>query len=276
MTIFEGTSASPGICIGEVFIYNQEFIIPRYSIGTMQVELEIDRFYDSLRKTKEDYEKLRAKIVEEMSEDEGRFLDAHILMTEDQTLIQEVVERLREEKQNVEWIIYQVVDELFKKFKQMDDEYFRDRAIDIMDFGKKIVQKLLSHKGVSLADIDKDVIVVSTDLTVSDTAIMNKKHVLGFVTDFGGRTSHVAILSRSLAIPSIFGIKDVTHRINTGDKIIIDGYKGKAIVNPTDEIILEYEKEQQKHAIHEQSFFALKDLPSITIDGATIVLKGNM
>jgi len=276
MEIYEGIAASPGIAIGEAFIYNQELLIPKYSISEMQVELEIDRFYVALRKTKEEYEKLRNKIVAEMSEDEGKFLDTHILMTEDQSLIQEVVERLREEKKNVEWIIYQVVDSLFKKFRQMEDEYFRDRAVDVLDIGRKLIQKLLSQKNSSLSDISKDVIVISSDLTVSDTASMNKKHVFGFVTELGGRTSHVAILARALGIPAVLGIKDISHKINTGDMVIIDGLRGRIIVNPNEETTMDYGHEKTNYEKLENSYLALKDLPSETLDGKKIILKANM
>ncbi|HOV13302.1 MAG TPA: phosphoenolpyruvate--protein phosphotransferase [Spirochaetota bacterium] len=276
MEIVEGIAASPGITIGEAFIYNQDLLIPKFSISERQVELEIDRFYVALRKTKEEYERLRIKIVEEMSEDEGKFLDAHILMTEDQSLIQEVVEKMRTEKKNVEWIIYQVVDSLVKKFKQMEDEYFRDRAIDILDIGRKLIQILLSHKNFSLADLSKDVIVVSTDLTVSDTASMNKKHVLGFVTELGGRTSHVAILAKALAIPAVLGLKDIAHKINTGDMIIVDGNSGKVIINPDEKTIFVYQKEKLNYEKRETYFLTQKDLPSVTLDGKPISLKANM
>ncbi|HPO51072.1 MAG TPA: phosphoenolpyruvate-utilizing N-terminal domain-containing protein, partial [Spirochaetota bacterium] len=276
MEIIEGIAASPGITIGEAFIYNQELLIPRFSISERQVELEIDRFYVALRKTKEEYERLRVKIVEEMSEDEGKFLNAHILMTEDQSLIQEVVEKMRSDKKNVEWVIYQVVDSLVKKFKQMEDEYFRDRAIDILDIGRKLIQILLSQKNSSLADISKEVIVVSSDLTVSDTATMNKKLVLGFVTEMGGRTSHVAILAKALAIPAVLGLKDIAHKVNTGDMLIVDGTKGRIIISPDEKTLLQYKKEKEIYGKREHYFLSQKDLPSITLDGRIINLKANM
>jgi len=276
MEIFEGIAASPGISIGEAFIYNQDFLIPKFSLSSMQIEKEIDRFYDALRKTKEEYERLRLKLVEEMGEDEGKFLDAHILMTEDQSLIQEIVEKLRDKKMNVEWTIYEVVDSHVKKLSQMEDEYFRDRAVDILDIGRKIVQILLSHKKKSLGDLNSDVILVSTDLTVSDTAIMNKKYVLGFLTELGGKTSHVAILAKSLAIPAVLGVKDIARKINTGDIIIVDGNSGKVIINPNEATISEYKKLKLKYEKREALFLNQKDLPSVTLDGKKIFLRANM
>ena len=276
METIQGIPASPGIAFGEAYVYNQDLFIPKYSISDRQVELEIDRFYLALRKTKEEYEFLKIKIINEMTEDEGKFLDTHILMTEDQTLINEVVDKIRTEKKNVEWITFQVVDTLVKKFKQLEDEYFQDRANDVLDIGKKIIQRLLSKKSVSLSDIDKDVIIVSSNLTVSDTASMNKKHVLGFVTELGGRTSHVAILARALGIPAVVGISNVTHRINTSDNIIIDGVHGKIILNPDDKTVNHYKKEKENHDRIESGYMVLKDLPAETLDGRRIVLKANM
>ncbi len=276
MEKFIGVPASPGYAIGEAYIYNQDVHIPRYSISTRQVEFEVDRFYVSLRKTKMEYEKLRDKIVSEMSEDEGKFLDAHILMTEDQVLIQDVVEKIRTEKMNVEWVVYQVTDQLVKKFSAMENEYFRDRAGDIWDIGRKILQKLLVHNTKSLADLDKEVIVVSSDLTVSDTASMRKEFVLGFITQYGGRTSHSAILARALGIPLVLGINDIAHKINTGDTVIVDGIKGVVIINPDEEELKNFAREKDRFEKREKEFFSIKDLITDTIDGKRIVLKANM
>jgi phosphotransferase system enzyme I (PtsI) len=273
---FSGIPASPGIMIGEAFIYNQDFLIPKYSISELQVEFEIDRFYKALRKTKTDLEALRKNVLEEFGESEAQFIDSHILMTEDQTLIQEVVNRMRAEKKNVEWIIYQVVDSLFKKFNQMDDDIFKDRAIDVLDIGRKIMQKLMAQKNTSLADLNSDVIVFCSDLSVSDTASMNKDHVKAFVTELGGRTSHSAILARALGIPAIVGLHDIAHRVTTGDTVIIDGVHGIVIVDPDEKAITEYEDKQKEYVRKEHESFALKDLPSITTDGREVALMANM
>lgn len=276
MQIYEGVAASPGISIGEVFIYNQKLHIPNFSISEYQVEFEIDRFYNALRKTKDEYVKLQQKLIEEMSEDQGKFLEAHILMTEDKALIQEVVDKLRSEKKNLESIVFHVVDALSKKFLQMEDEYFRERAIDILDLGKKIIQILLSQKNISLSDISTNVILISSDLSVSDTASMNKKHVLGFVTEFGGKTSHSAILARSLAIPAVLGIKDITHLSTGGALCIIDGYLGKLIIEPDEATLEEYRLLKDEYDRQEREFLELKELSSVTLDKKEILLKANM
>ncbi|HQJ07203.1 MAG TPA: phosphoenolpyruvate--protein phosphotransferase, partial [Spirochaetota bacterium] len=276
MEILEGISASHGIAIGEALVYNQEISIKKYSINDLQVELEIDRFYKALVKVKEDYIVLRNKLVSEMSEDEGKFLDAHILMTEDATFINQVLDYIRESKKNIEWVIYQVVENLSKKFSELDDEYFQDRATDILDIGRKIMRVLLSQKSMSLSDLNNDVVIISADLTVSDTASMNKNRVLAFVTEIGGKTSHSAILARSLGIPSVVGIKDVSHIANTGDLIIVDGNSGKIIINPDDEKLEYYTNLRKKLEKRENEFLQFKDISSKTLDNRSIVLKANM
>lgn len=276
MDIYSGISASPGIAIGEVFIYNQKLHIPNFSISSYQVEFEVDRFYTALRKTKDEYLKLQQKLIKEMSEDQGKFLEAHILMTEDKALIQEVVDSLRKEKKNIEFIVYKVVDSLSKRFMQMEDEYFRERAIDIYDFGQKLLQILLSQKNISLADVSRDVIVIASDLSVSDTASMNKKHVLGFVTEYGGKTSHSAILARSLAIPAVLGVSDISHNCATGNRCIIDGYNGKFILNPDKKTIEDYLSLKNSYESKEKEFLQLRGLPAVTLDHKRVLLKANM
>ncbi|MCG8573114.1 MAG: phosphoenolpyruvate--protein phosphotransferase [Spirochaetes bacterium] len=276
MEIYHGLAAASGIVIGKALIYNQEVLIPKFSISEYQVELEIDRFYTALRKTKKEYLVLQKKLIEEMSEDEAKFLDAHILMTEDQMLIGEVVNNLREKKKNLEWIIYQVVDEIYKKFTQMKEIYFQERAVDILDLGRKLIQILLTQKNNSLADIEEDVIIIASDLSVSDTASMNKKHILGFVTELGGQTSHVSILARSLAIPAVVGIKDISHKINTGDLIILDAINGELIIDPDEDLLEKYQLIKEKYEEKEQEYLTIKGLPAVTLDEKELKLRANM
>jgi len=276
MKIFQGIPVSPGIAIGETFVYSKDILIPKYSISEIQIKIEIDRFHNALHKTKEELISLKRKMISEMSEDEGKFLDSHISMIEDRSLIKEVEEKIKKEKKNVEWITYHVVDSLVKKFNKMDDEYFRDRAVDMLDIGRKLIQKLLTKKNISLASIDKSYIIISTDITVSDTAIMNKKHIQAFVTEIGGRTSHVSILAKALGIPSVVGIPDILHKINMGETVIVDGIKGLVIVNPSKWKINEYQKIRNNFEKKENEYFTIKDLPAKTIDGRRITLNANM
>lgn len=271
-----GISASPGIAIGEAFVYNKELHIPKFSLSDIQINFEIDRFYDALSRAKREYIELKTKITKELGEKEAEFLESHILITQDQALIKEVISKLTNDKKNLEWVIHEVVNSIVKKFSLMDDEYFKERAIDISDIGRKLLEILLSQRNMALADIDKDVIIISDDLSVSDTASMNKKHVLAFVTELGGRTSHASILARALGIPAVCAVKDVTHKVNSGDFIIVDGSEGKVILAPTEIQLKKYTDLKREYERIENENLLIKDLPSETLDGKKIELKANV
>jgi phosphotransferase system enzyme I (PtsI) len=272
----EGIPVSAGIAIGEAFVYSKDFVIPNYTISDFQINIEIDRFRNALEQTKKEFIVLKNKIIKEMSEDEGKFLDSHIMIIEDKSIIKEVEEKLNKEKKNVEWVFYQVVDSLVKKFNKMNDEYFRDRAVDLLDIGRKVMQKLMTKKNISLSSLEKDVIIISTDISVSDTASMNKKHVMGFITEYGGRTSHVSILAKALGIPSVVGIPNIIQKVYSGDLLILDGIKGHVIVNPPKDKLDEYKKIKEEYEKKENQNLLLKDVPAETLDGKKIVMKANM
>jgi phosphotransferase system enzyme I (PtsI) len=276
MKVFNGIPVSPGVAIGEAFVYTKDLLIPRYSISEIQIKMEIDRFYTALNNTKKEFIQLKTKLSNELSDKEGKFLDSHILMTEDQSLIKEVIDKVKKEKKNIEWIIYQVTNSLIKTFNKMEDDYFRDRAVDILDISRKVMQKLLAKKSTSLSSLEKDVVVISSDITISDTASMNKNHILAFVTEFGGQTSHVSILSRALGIPSVFGIPNLSHIINTGDYLIVDGFKGSIIVNPDSKTKNEFNQIQTNYKKKEDEYLSIKDKPAETKDGVRVKINANV
>ncbi|MBP5450398.1 MAG: phosphoenolpyruvate--protein phosphotransferase [Spirochaetales bacterium] len=276
MTKYTGIAASPGIAIGEVLVYTQELYIPNFSISTLQVELEINRFYEALNKTQEDYKEMQRKLGLELTEDESKLFDAHILMTQDATFFNNVVETIRETKKNIEYVLYNIIMDISAKFTQQDDEYFQDRALDIIDFGRNILRHLLQQKDFSLSQLEKDAVIISSDLSVSDTASMNRKHVKAFVTEKGGRTSHAAILANSLSIPAVLGIPQVTKEFKTGDKIIVDGDNGIVILNPDEATLNEYIQRKTQHEEEQHKLKTLLERTSDTIDGKHIALRANL
>ena len=276
MKEYTGIAASPGISIGEVLVYTQELYIPNFSISTLQVELEINRFYEALNKTQDDYKEMQRKLGLELTEDESKLFDAHILMTQDTTFFNNVVETIRETKKNIEYVLYNIIMDISAKFTQQDDEYFQDRALDIIDFGRNILRHLLQQKDFSLSQLDKDAVIISSDLTVSDTASMNRKHVMAFVTEKGGRTSHAAILANSLSIPAVLGIPQVTKEFKTGDKIIVDGDTGIVILNPDEETLNDYSRRKTEREENEKKLKTLLERSSDTLDGKHIALRANL
>ena len=276
MKKYTGIAASPGIAIGEVLVYTQELYIPNFSISTLQVELEINRFYEALNKTQEDYKELQRKLGLELTEDESKLFDAHIMMTQDTTFFNNVVETIRETKKNIEYVLYSIIMDISAKFTQQDDEYFQDRALDIIDFGRNILRHLLQQKDFSLAQLDKESVIISSDLSVSDTASMNRRYVQAFVTEKGGRTSHAAILANSLSIPAVLGIPDVTKEFKTGDKIIVDGGSGVVILDPDEATLNEYIRRKEEHERSQSELKTLLEKQSDTLDHKHIALRANL
>ena len=276
MKVYHGISASIGIAIGEAFIYDQHLHIPNYSISERQVEFEVHRFFIAMAKTKEEYIQIQKKLVQEMSEDQARMLDAHIMMVDDAFLIDKICTTLRSEKRNIESVVYDVINEQCQELAKSSESFFHERIIDIYDIGQKILQNLLSQKNVSLSNIARDVIVIASELSVSDTANMNKKHVLGFVTEFGGKTSHSAILAKSLSMPAIFGLSNIVHEVSSGTLCIIDSENGIFIQNPDEKTLKEYQAKKLAEDVKKEDTLQLSRIPTVTKDGFSIPLKANM
>ena len=276
MKVHHGISASIGIAIGEAFIYDQHLHIPNYSISERQIEYEIHRFFVAMTKTKNELIQIQKKLIQEISEDQGKILDAHIMMVDDATLVDKICDTLRAEKRNIESVVFDVINEQCQELAKANESFFHDRIIDIFDIGQKLLQNLLYQKNVSLSNIERDVIVVASELSVSDTANMNKKHVLGFVTEFGGKTSHSSILAKSLSMPAIFGLSNIVHEISSGTICIIDSEIGLFIQNPDEKTLKEYQNKKLAENAQREENLLLSRIPTVTKDGFAIPLKANM
>ncbi|MCX8123298.1 MAG: phosphoenolpyruvate--protein phosphotransferase [Spirochaetes bacterium] len=273
----EGIIASPGIVIGKAYIYRGDnIIVPKYTIPEDQVEKEIRRYDESLAKTKEEIKAIQSQIASSLSNDMADIFKSHLMVLEDPYLDQKVRETISKEKRNAEWVLNDISLQLIQSLKSIEDEYLRERIIDISDINKRLINNLQKTHDESLADLKEEVIVVATDLTPSDTAMMNKKYVLGFITDRGGRTSHTAIMARALEIPAIVGSQVATSLIKHGDIIILDAIHGKIIVNPSKDEISEYEKYREDLKQLENELASIIELPSHTLDNETIYIYGNI
>ncbi|MBU1086710.1 MAG: phosphoenolpyruvate--protein phosphotransferase [Candidatus Omnitrophica bacterium] len=275
--MLQGIAASPGIAIGRVFIWDsEEYSITKHLIPTNKISEEILRFEDALIKTRSEILDIQRKISREMGFEHAEIFNAHLLVLEDRMLIEEVINKIKKEKVNVEYAFLRILKKYSDIFSKMDDEYLRERLMDIQDVGKRIIRNLLGKQKQSLKDLKENVIVVATNLSPSDTALMHKDKVIGFTTDMGGRTSHTAILARSSEIPAVVGLKTLTPNVNNGDIIIVDGNNGNVIINPTKLIIKKYQNEQKKFIEFEKELSRFKSLPAITIDGRSIVIGANI
>ncbi|MCD5401898.1 phosphoenolpyruvate--protein phosphotransferase, partial [candidate division NPL-UPA2 bacterium] len=209
--MLKGIGVSPGVTIGKAFLLGEERLSPpRREISSGKVAEELARFERALAQTTEEIVQIRKKVAQEIGEEHAHILDAHLLVLEDVLLIEETMRRVEKEKLNVEYVFSDVLEQLARRFEVMDDEYLRERASDVRDIGRRVLRNLLGRKRKSLSDLEEEVIVVAYDLSPSDTALMHKEKVIGFVTDVGGKTSHTAIMARALEIPAVVGLKDIT------------------------------------------------------------------
>ena len=277
MKEFHGIMASPGIAVGEAYIFKQiELSIPKYSIKTEDVKKEMDRFDSAVEKATVEVENLKSAVNDNAHGRELELLDSHILMMNDPELKKQINVSLNDQKRNVEWILIQVIEDMIAQLKLSRDEYLNERSMDIRDMSNRILNQLLYQEQASLTGLEKPCIVVTHNLLPSDAIGMDKDKVLGIATDAGGKTSHTAILARSLEIPAVLGLMDISRYVKDGDKIILDGNSGKVIVNPDKKTRSVYLNTKEKWEKHEKDLLQLNRLAAETKDGKLINLEANI
>ena len=276
-TFLRGVPASPGVSIGKAFVLDSEEItISRRHIDAGQIPQEITRFEEALIKTRQEIREIQHRITKELGGEHGEIFNAHLLVLEDRALIEEVITRLKADQIAIESIFFDVLKRYVRAFSRVEDEYLRERTSDIEDVGKRILRHLVGQRRRTLAELTEPVIVVAYDLSPSDTATMHRQHVIGFVTDIGGRTSHTAIMAKSLEIPAVVGLEDVTERVTSDDTVIIDGTTGVVIINPDASTRATYEALRSRLETVGQALLGLKDLPAVTKDGRRVHLAANL
>lgn len=277
MRAVKGIMVSPGIAIGRGFLYSENReSIPAYDIPAGQIPQERQRFAGALDKAVQELEQLRSMTHPVTGEMERKFLDSHLLMLKDPELLEQVERELAEQKKNAEWVLQKVVGALAEKLNASDDEYLRERSIDLHDVSDRILGHLLERQRATLAELQEDCVLVAHNLLPSDVISMDKKKVIGIAADFGGRTSHVAILARSFAIPAVLGLSEITEFVETGDRIIVDGNRGTVIVDPDEVTVRQYEASREAWQKHELQLLNLSGLRAQTRDGKLILLESNI
>ena len=274
---FFGAGASPGIARGKIHVVRDELDdVPRYRIAPSQIADEIGRFEAALIQTRMQILKMQQRIAESIGAKDAAIFDAHLLVVEDRTLIDEVLRKLETDLWNVEWVFQEVATRYAATLSKIDDPYLRERALDIQDVCKRVIRNLQGKAPRAFLALTEPHILVAHNLTPSDTASMNKKHVLGIATDLGSRTSHAAIMARSLNIPAIVGLHDITAKLETGQYVLLDGIDGVLIVNPTAETLAKYAEIESERAKVVAQLKELRETTSTTRDGRHIVLSANI
>lgn len=274
--ILNGIPASPGIVIGKICLIEKNDNIPNYSISESDVQSEIERLDDAIEKTKKSLKQTKERVTAESRHNEGDIFQAHLLILEDEDVINRVYKEIEKKLINAETALMNVSKEFMEILSQSEDEYFREKVIDIKDVVHSIITRLTGEGKFDSCLIEEEVIVLAHDLTPSDTAMMRKEKILAFATDAGSKISHTAILARSFNIPAVVGLGNVTDIAETGEEIIIDGNKGKVILNPTEDIIEKYQILQKKFIEFEEEVNLSKDLPAVTLDGHKVIISANI
>ena len=274
---FQGAGVSPGLARGVIHVVRDDLDdVARYHIEPSQIGNEIARFEAALVQTRVQILEMQQKIAEAIGAKDAAIFDAHLLVVEDRTLIDEVLRRLETERCNVEWVFQEVASNYAETLSKIDDPYLRERALDIQDVTRRIIRNLQGKAPKPMLSTAEPHILVAHNLTPSDTATMNRQLVLGIATDLGSRTSHTAIIARSLNIPAVVGLHDATEKLESGQHVLLDGYTGVLIVDPTPETLSYYgEIEVRKDQVTKE-LRQLREIPSTTSDGRHIVLSANI
>lgn len=276
MTKLTGIAASDGVAIAKAFLVEEPDLSFEISKSN-DSQQEKERLAKAIADSKVEIEKIKAVASKALSEEEAQVFDAHLMVLEDPELQQAYTQKIDDEALNAESAVRQTADFYIEIFKGMEDNpYMQERAADIKDVTDRLVAHLLGVKIPDLSTIDEEVVVVAYDLTPSDTAQLNRQFVKGFATDIGGRTSHSAIMSRSLEIAAVVGTGNVSKEINDGDTVIVDGLNGDVIVNPDDATIAEYEKIAADFLARKAEWEKLKDAETLTKDGKKFEIAANI
>ncbi len=265
-SILNGIAASNGIAIAKAY----RLVEPDLTFEKKKVEdvdAEVYRFQTAISTSKSELEAIREKAKEDLGEDKAAIFEAHLLVLSDPELLTPIEDKMKSENVNAEFALKETADMFVSMFEPMDNEYMKERAADIRDVTKRVLSHLLGVQIANPSMMTEEVIVIAEDLTPSDTAQLNREFVKGFTTDIGGRTSHSAIMARSMEIPAVVGTKSITSSVKNGDLIIVDGLNGEVHINPTPEVVEEYKREHERYEEQKAEWAKLVNEPTVSADG---------
>ncbi|MCR1899983.1 phosphoenolpyruvate--protein phosphotransferase [Irregularibacter muris] len=272
-----GIGASPGIAIGKALVLkHQEIEVSSKKIQSADQGAEVEKLEKAIDKSRKQLEAIKEKAVKELGESEAEIFSAHLMVLEDPEFVGQVKLDIENNLDNAAFATQKIMNQFVSIFESMDDEYLKERAADVKDVGTRIIKNILGIQSGDLSSMDEDAIILAYDLTPSDTAQMDKDRVLAFGTDIGGRTSHTAIMARSLEIPAVLGLGDITSQVKDGDIIILDGLSGEVLINPSEELLEKYEHKKREYQSYRKELEELKELPAKTLDGHEVEVAGNI
>jgi phosphotransferase system enzyme I (PtsI) len=278
MMLLQGIAASPGYAIGVAKVLSAKAAqIVKVQLADSQLDEELSRFDAAIAASREELEAIHGKLIAQQKESEAEIFEAHLMLLEDEELVDRSKERVREERINAEYAFFTTSEEIAEMISALDDPYLKERAADIRDVSRRVLNQLQGISSESLNDVTGKIILFAEDLTPSDTAQLDPSKVIGFATQAGGRTSHSAIIARSIGIPAIVGIgSSLDHAVKDGQTVIIDGADGQVIINPDDAALARYSQLQQKQLEHEHYYQTYLNQPSVSGDGVQVELVANI
>ena len=273
----QGIGASPGIVLGKAYLIERSRVrLPQKRITPDRVEDEVKRFLKAVQDSRDQLAEIKEKIMDPHVRRHTFILDVHLMILDDQMILEDTVDTIRKRKVNTEWALDLTLERLDKAFKAIEDEYLRERRSDLHYVSARIFRNLMGKKHDDITKIKGKVIVVAHDLSPADTLQMNLKRVAGFITDIGGKVSHTAILSRSLGMPAVLGLETATSLINGGDLLIMDGETGEVVINPTEETSRSFQERKRRDRSMEREVLRYASLPAETRDGIRVHLQANI
>ena len=256
-----GIGASEGVSIGKVLLFiTEEIVVPETKDENSTIEAELAKLENGLKKSKTQLIAIREKVKEKMGEDKAAIFDGHIMLLEDDDLITEVEDKIKGDGLPAAKALHDGIIEYCDMISQLDDPYLRERAADLKDIGKRWLKNLLGMKIHDLSNLEPGTIVVTEDLTPSDTAQLDLENCIGFITEVGGKTAHSAIMARSLELPAVVGVKGILTEVKDGEIVVMDGETGELYLEPSDELIKEYVKKQEVLKKEKEELRKLKEM----------------
>ncbi len=275
--VLKGIPVSPGIAIGLAFLLHRDDLqVEPEPIAADAVEEEVEKFKRAVEQTKDELRSIRRRVAKNLGEERARIFDVQLLMLDDVMAFDETIEAIVSRRLNAEFLFGENLDKAISAMESSDQAYFRERAADIRDLGRRVLHNLLGLKHLTISGIHSEVVVVSPELSPTDTAQMHRQNILGFATDMGGRTSHVAIMARSLELPAVVGLQHATRSVEHGEMIILDGHRGTLTIHPDEQLLERYRDEQIRYRQWASELETLRDLPPETLDHQTIRLAANI
>ncbi|ALD15032.1 phosphoenolpyruvate-protein phosphotransferase [Buchnera aphidicola (Aphis glycines)] len=275
--MISGILASPGIAFGNaLLLHNENIVINRKTISIENIETEINKFFNGRQKSVNQLTEIKLTTGKKFGKKQEGIFEGHIMLLEDEELEKEIIDLIKEKKMSAAEATEYVINIQAQTLEKIKDEYLKNRAVDVRDIGLRLLKNILNINIIDLNNIKNKVILISKDLTPSETAQINLKYILGFITDLGGPTSHTSIMARSLEIPAIVGTGNITNQVKNNDYIILDSINNQILINPSSELINNKKEVEKKYFFQKNSFKKLKNLPATTIDGHNITIGSNI